>query len=319
MNVLNIKTQHQGGWLKKYGKNALADYKWFLSVIDGDTNLDDWVFNTPRKLGENTPDQMKKISKDRRGFNNPVSKTKPKYDIEELKSSAKRLFDIFLKDSSLRFNYIHKEMNRLYPDYLYNTPKNKTKVKRRGNNTVNKTMSFLLKISLDELRKIIDGRRGVFIGKGQKKSSKYKNMLRAGKEALRTNGRVTIPHLVLYEMILSIDNTAIKEYHVDYGDTWKSFDIYSPLYNTYIEMHGVIWHDPNKCPEKLLPVVSKNVINDNLKQELVKSMGGKLIVFWDDKMSSWSRQIKKVFNAKSISVEKAKSIVNNRRKRDRGI
>ena len=94
--------------------------------------------------------------------------------------------------------------------------------------------------------------------------------------------------------LLIDDPKAVLEKQVDYKETWKSYDIYSPQYDCFFEMHGHVWHDITKCKPNMASLVTSNMKNDKIKEELAKSLGKKLFVFWDDQTHLWKKQLKNV-------------------------
>jgi hypothetical protein len=313
MNILDIKTKNCSAWLKSEEANALCNTNWFVSVIQGQIKLEDWSFETPRKVGEVRPITAYNMSISRKGTNNPCSKTKPKYDIALVKKRAKELFE-HMKGNKVTVASLHKTLEQEFPFYLYNCPQIPYKPSRFGFNDRNAKWAFLLDISLEELVDSFHKQKGKFIIEGQRKSPNYSKILNAGQKALRFHGHISMPHKILYEMILSVDKEAIMEYHVSFGDTWRSYDVFSPRLKLYIEMHGRIWHAPSKLSGKMSKIVAKNIENDKLKKNLAINLCGKYIEFWDDQADTWSATIKKLYGVESISYGEAKSHIDFEKK-----
>lgn len=65
----------------------------------------------------------------------------------------------------------------------------------------------------------------------------------------------------------------------------KSYDIYFPATDTYVELHGTFWHaDPSIYFDtaKLTPVQRHNLRNDLVKEDIVKSEHSRrLFIVWE--------------------------------------
>lgn len=308
LGILELKTKFRAGFLKSEGDEGLRNESWFLSVIENKTKVDDWSFSSSRKLGAVRPSTARKMSINRIGSGNPVCKKAPKYDKETISIRAKELFNRVVNDESMQMNDIWDKLKIEFPNFQYSFSftKNETDSKRYG------LFSYFLDIPIDELKGFAVKRRGRLILKGQQASPNHNKIINAGRDSFRKKGRVSRPHRYLYEMILSIDPDAIIEYQIPVGDTWRSFDVFSPLYNCAIEMHGRVWHDIGFATGKLEKMVKRNITNDKDKECLIRNMGKKFIAFWDDQTDKWHEQIEEFFNADSITYEKAKSIVDTR-------
>lgn len=306
--VLEEKTKHRFGALKSEGKEALMNFDWFMSVIEGKTKIEDWSFVQPRKVGEIRPSTAKKMSIDRVGLGNPLNKKAPIYDKDVVSKRAKEMFGDILKDENKQLNDIWFALKEEFENfqYFFTFPKIENRSKRFV------LLSFLLDIPFEELEAFAIKRRGRLIKKGQQKSPLYGKIINTGRDSFRNKGRISRPHRYLYEMILSIDPDAIMEWQISFGDTWRSFDIFSPLYNCAIEMHGRVWHDIEFAKGKIEKIVKRNLTNDKEKECLIRNLRKKYTVFWDDQTDKWNEQIEEFFNATSIKYEEAKSAVDTR-------
>lgn len=295
-------------WLKSEGQEAVSDNAWGISVLSEKTKLEDWTFDTPRKRGQSPPSVIKEMKISRKGSGNPVNKTKPNYDLKELKAGAKNAWNS-VQNEDLRIKTFYDLMNKKYPEFCYSLSdlvsakyaniQSKNTIHERGEFSYkNLIVSTLLDIPIEEILSIRRMDRGKMIKKGQdnpKTRKKLLRVLRENKENHLTVGFVSKSQKKLHAYIKKIiDPTAILEKQIDYLDTWKSFDVYSPKYDCFFEMHGAIWHDTKKCKPSMISLVEKNVKNDKIKEELIKGMDKKLFIFWDDKQTTWITQLKRV-------------------------
>lgn len=291
------------GWLISEGKFAKRDRYWCAKVLRGEFLLEDFTFAAPRKVGQNTPEQISYNSENRRGRNNPSLNNRPIYDIIEMRDFSLSLFDQLAEDPR-KFKKLEKALRDKFPNYGFSFvemfPKNGD---RRGDNRQNAIISFLINRTIDWVIKQKRQDRGKLISIGQLRSPNLINMANAGRKTLKSHK--SQPHLVLLNMVLSLDPDAIKEKHVDYKHTWKSYDIFSPSKNILIEMHGRIWHDLQRCAEKLIPLVTENVENDKIKEKLAKDRGYRLFIFWDDETDKWESELKKIYGKSPKKYEQA--------------
>lgn len=318
ISIIELAKKNRLAWKISEGVNATHNEYWCASVLMGESRLEDWTFDTPRACGQMSPISCKKISEERKGKNNPSVKDKPIYDISTLSHFAKQFY-ADNSDSPTKYRDLKKKMKEKFPFFGFSFiglwEHKITSI--RGHSRDNLILSILLDKKVDDIieEKALD--RGKLIQKGQAKSNKFQKMKTAGRKALR--GFVTIPHCTLYNMILSVDENAKKEYQVDYGETWKSYDIYSPKLNMVMEMHGHIWHDPTKCKPNMLPLVNKNVKNDKIKEKLAESLGLRFTVFWDDQTDKWEKQIEELYGRKPKKYAEAHSEEIDRKERRRSI
>ena len=70
-------------------------------------------------------------------------------------------------------------------------------------------------------------------------------------------------------------------------------------------MHGRVWHDLKGCKEKIIPLVTKNIANDKIKEKLAKDSGYELFIFWDDETDSWELKLEKIYGKRPKSYEQA--------------
>lgn len=299
LNFVMLNRKHRLAWLKSEGLDAVVNQYWGISVLSGETKTEDWTFNTPRARGTVTPKTSQKMKTERKGNGNPVNKTKPQYSLDELKLVAKEVWSS-VQSEDLRLNLFYKKMSEKLPYFAYSlsnaVPAKSFSEKGSGGHR-NNVISILLDIPVEELQHMRAMDRGKRIKKGQDNPKTRKRLLEVLKENRKNNiiGYVSDAQRKLFKLVKeTIDPKAVLEKQVDYKETWKSYDVYSPLYDCFFEMHGHVWHDIDKCKPNMVDLVQSNMKNDKIKEELAKTLGKKLFVFWDDQMYLWENQIKNV-------------------------
>jgi hypothetical protein len=297
LNILKLKTKHERAWLKFKNQDAVASTDWYLSVIQGKTNVNDWGFVTPRKLGSNTPQQRVKASKERLGAGNPAVKSKKcNHDIEIVKIFAQQAFKSIQASSDTGIGNILKLISIEFPGIWYQLAGFEYKYSVRGTNKRNAILAYLLEISTEDLIKIQQKQRGKMISAGQLASPAFIAMASEHGSKLLSRWRVTKPQLRLFNIIRQFDSDArLEEKIKDQQGKFRSYDIYSPLIGSLIEMHGRVWHDLTKTKPKLTKIVLKNTQNDIKKQRIAEEMGLKYLVFWDDKEHEWKDSVEKLY------------------------
>lgn len=317
IKILSLNTKHGYAWSLKLGLDATKDYKWFYSVIDGSSNLDDWTFSRPRKIGSIPPSILKRFSKERSGSNNPVTKANAKnYNLEEMKEFAKLTFKS-IQDRGGSFREIVSILESKYPMFKYQFADINVKNKKiRGFNKENFILSVLLDIEVNDIIKISHKMRGRSISKGQNASDKFKSSASKHAANLMSSLRVSKPQRILYNMIKSIDPKATLEKPIHHNGVHKAYDIHSPAINALIEMHGRVFHDPAKASGKLIQIAEANVKNDAIKKTIAESLNIQYIVFWDDECNTWQSSIKRLYKLEPISYVEAKNKVDETDRKD---
>jgi len=293
-------------WKISDGENGIGMSNWCALVLNNEIDIKELSFESPRPKGQNPPKKYKEMSENRKGKGNPSVKDKPIYDIIKMKSFAIEEFKKLETDYS-KFKKLESILRNNFPDYgfsfveMFNNNDSK-----RGHNRANSILSYLIDRPIEWIIKEKALDRGKLISIGQLKSPNLSKMQNAGKETLRKFGRTTLPHKVLFNMVLSLDENAIKEKQIDYEKTWKSYDIFSPSLNILIEMHGRLWHtDKHIEKPSLTNILTHNLKNDKIKEKLAKDLGYKLIVFWDDECYMWAKQLKDTYGKEPKSYEQA--------------
>lgn len=296
VDVLDLKTQHCSAWRKSLGLEADGETDWFISVLQGETSLEDWSFEPVRKLGQVKPSTCLKMSEGRKGANNPTMKCKTfDFSKDEVFDFGKQVFWEIDKDETRNFSDIHKVINAKFPNYLYMISDDYHKAKKRYQGRYATIIGLCTGISPTEVESLLVKRRGKKISVGQRASEKCISTASEMASRLVSTWRISIPHKKLYSMVLEYDSQATMEYRVKTPTRSFSFDIHSPQINSLIEMHGRIWHDLEAAPEKLKPLVVKNEANDKVKQGLATAMGMRYIVFWDDQQDRWAGALKELY------------------------
>lgn len=306
LSTIELAKVKRIAWTKSEGVHGKSDAFWIIKVLSGKCNLSDLSFESPRPIGQNTPEAYTKSSKNRVGLGNPSLKDKPIYPLTTLSSFCKNFYKDNKKNPS-KYSDLLNKLTKTFPFYGFSLiGKWEHNIKKdRGHSRQNLYLSLLLDKPVEEIIQERANDRGILIQKGQKKSEKFVKMINAGKDKLKSF--VSIPHLTLFNMIQSVDPKAIKEKHIDFQKTWKSYDIFSPKLNILIEMHGHVWHDWHKSKSNMYPLVHSNVINDVIKTCLAEQNGYKLVVFWDDDTDNWEKQIEALYGQKSKKYEQALS------------
>ncbi len=303
IELINKSKKDRGAWKISDGENGLRDDFWCAKVLNDEIKIEELTFLSPRPVGRMTLESRKKMSKERMGRKNPSLKNKPIYSIEEIKKCSIVLFDQLLQDPE-KFKKLEFYLKNEFPEYKYSFaglfPYHGGK---RGYNRSNSILAFLLDRSIDCIIEEKAKDRGIFISKGQIKSPNFNKIQNANRKGLK--GYTSLAHRVLYNMVLSLDKKSKMEKQIDYGTTWKSYDIVSPSLNILFEMHGRIWHDLTKCKPKMENLVKKNVENDEIKKHLAKDSGYPLYIFWDDEVDKWESKLKDIYGKEPKSYEKA--------------
>ena len=288
--------EHPKAWnINVQPEERVCERHWWISVLNGETDLCEWEFSSPRKACEARKSSLDRISEERTGLGNPVCKAKSKnYDLFLLRSRMKVLWSQFLLDESLSFSDISKQFEEEFKDFSYQFAEVGIKDPHlRGHNKKNAVFAYLLEMDLSLLVCEIRKRRGVFISKGQKSSDKFHETASRLACELSSRVRVSNAHKNLYQLVLKWDENAHIEHRIKHNNTWKSFDIYSPKIHTLIEMHGRAWHSFGV--DSLKDKVSKNIKNDLIKKNLAESLKYHLVVFWDDETEQWEDKLRRLY------------------------
>jgi hypothetical protein len=293
-NVLEIKTNQQFAWLKSEGQDALGNRDWYISVINGDTNLDDWSFESPRPPHHIRQIFIEKYKKARLGSNNPMVISRIKnYNINDLKDFAKKEFN-----SGANIGTIKKKLLKQFPDFSYQFAdiQPPSTSKERGHSKNNLILSMLLDIPLETLVSEAAKRRGKQISVGQRGSEKFMRIASAIGASLISTRRVSAPQERLFDIIQKYDEDSVMEHKLILGNgRVRAVDIYSPKINAFIEMHGRVFHDRNKTRDNLVHIVARNEIADGEKKEFAESRGIGYYVFWDDEEKTWKDEVAKLY------------------------
>lgn len=293
LHIIQIKKEKRFAWKKSLAEEATADRKWFLSVIFGETTLDDWSFDPLRVLNQIRPSTIKRYSIERRGSNNPAMRVLNfSYDVEEMKKYARVLYE-----DDMQIGDIHKKLKEKYHHYrviFANLEVPEPEI--RGHNKNNYILSQILNVSLDEIIHQNCLRRGKKISIGQKSSEKFR--LIASKHAanmVSSPRRVTKPQINLYERVIKVLPDATLERCAFHNCKFMSFDIFSESSGIAIEMHGRVFHDPNKSKPQLKEILERNLASEENKKDYCKKNNIMYFVFWDDEMEQWDAQIMEMY------------------------
>lgn len=292
IKILNIKTKHEYAWRKADGENAVMDKSWFMDVINGHSNLSDWSMSPPRAKGVPTPKTRARMSIQRAGVNNPLARTKPKYDIQQIKIFAEPLKTAFFS-LNMSGKDILKQIEVKYPYFKYNFSID-APTTGRGRNKDNYLLARLFDVDVDLIIKTKQLYRGRFISSGLLGNENFRSESRdRALRALKTR-LPTKPHAMLYKKVLNYDHNAIIEYKV--GN--HSYDIYSPKINCLIEMHGHVWHAYGSASHKnpkMMAKVKRNIYNDNIKYHNAIENKYQIAYFWDNCQEIWEAKLAELF------------------------
>lgn len=309
IETVSLHRKYRSGWLKKEGENAIAQ-NWLPSVLRNETNLSDWVFQSPRKRGLCTPIFYENSSRHRIGKGNPAIKNKPMYKVEELANTAQAIWKT-LEKSGARLPELRKALEKSYPLWSYSLSGMFGQTSQfRGDNLPNKKLAYLLEITVKELISIAAKDRGKAIKIAQARPATKRKMLRSLQKPIKNQtarGYVSRAHLELFYMIQSVDPDSRIEKQMKFKSTWKSYDIFSPKINALIEMHGRVWHDPQQTKPKIKHLAQQNSLNDKEKEDFAKKMGYNYIVFWDDMKDTWEQRIEQLYGKRPEAFEKIKN------------
>lgn len=295
LKILELKTLNRNGWLKKLELEAVADQSWFLSVINSETKIEDWSFECPRPAGQVPPSKALSFSLARTGASNPSCVERLKriaFSKEEVIKFGEKLYEKFVLNEEMQVLELIEQVKTAYPDYIV-LFSNDFKYK------INKHKQFFLlisKLSEIEYQQLLLKRRGINISIGQKKSLKHQESSSRLASQLLSKWRTTIPHQILFNMISELDLEAKIEFKHTEGNKSYSYDIYSPLINSFIEMHGHFWHEPKTIDSsKLQRLLNKNLENDKIKENIANKLDKRYVVFWDNDIKNWKNQIEKLY------------------------
>jgi hypothetical protein len=291
-----MKTSNPRAWRVAEGEDAVFCSEWFILVIEGKAKMSEWTFDPPRKHGTVRPSTAQRMSKDRSGRNNPSVKAKEfLYTKEEVIESGRLLYADFVKDHALSFGDFPKALEKLYPNYKYLLCEELGELKDKYGTSAQCVITLCTGLSKTEITKAMRARRGEKISQGQRASPHCLAKASEMAAKLCSTWRVSVPHKKLYLMVVEFDPSASMERKVTTPTKTFSYDIFSPKANAMIEMHGRVWHDSAKAPEKLRELVLKNERNDKTKQELASSLGMRYTVFWDDQQDRWPQQLEELY------------------------
>lgn len=299
LTVLKLKTKHTRAWLKAEGADAVNSINWYMSVIEGHSSLDEWSFVSPRPSGQVTPAQCKRMSTDRIGSRNPSVKSK-KFDFskQDVLDFIAILMEEFIANSSLCFGDLKKITDNKFPNFMYLFVDEKL--------TFRKLLLRYSSITEYELNQLIPTRRGLRISIGQLASPTCRQKAAQTASKLFSKWRISFPHRVLYAMVKSIDPAAKMEFPIES----KAYDIYSPLINVVIEMHGDFWHSISPKTGSMLPLIEKNIKNDEYKKSLAIINNFGYFVFWQSGWPDWPQKLRSLYGTDSINIQEAENQVN---------
>jgi hypothetical protein len=297
--VLDMRSAHERAWLISEGEDAVANNQWFLSVINMETKLSDWTFDSPRPKGVMRASSSKKMGNNRRGSKNPyVIKKVPDFDKKIIEKRGKDLYKEITGGDEKGIGYIFSLLNKEFPDFMYMYADEIGMKSKRGESDKNTVLAKIVGISIDEWISVSAKQRGKIIRKGQLSSDKFKKIAsKIGSEAI-SRWRVTKPQIRLFDIIKKFDEKAVLEFRVNIDGRHRSFDIYSPKINTLIEMHGRVWHDLSKTKKGLIEICKNNIKNDDIKKSMALSLNKGYVVLWDDEEDSWEKQVRGIYENK---------------------
>jgi len=277
---------------------------WYGKVIRGEIPISSLTWGKTRAEKKARPSTLAKMSSERTGTGNPSVRRRLKdisFTKKDIKSEILRLYAVFLSDESLPFSYIDKSLKNKFKNYACLYTSDHGGSARNGSNQKkwkDEIFAKYLGITEERLTKIKRLRRGRMISAGQLASEKFLKMASDHGSKMTSTWRVTKPHSILYDMVLSLDPDASMEKRFNVDNRWKSFDIYSPAINALIEMHGRVWHDSSSCPAGLMPMCIKNEENDQIKRKFASDNGFKYEIFWDDEMAKWPERLNFLYGKK---------------------
>ena len=281
----------------------MGDTSWYVSIIRGTTLLSDWSFETPRPVGQNRPSICNKLSESRLGSSNPSLRGKEfSFGLDEISRYAKEIWKR-IEEGSEPTSVLWSELELKFPNYSYFLV---SLFDRKFSKW--EKIELLLGITIENWKRVAIRNRGLKISEGQLNSDKFRKMASSTASNLLSKWRLTLPQLVLHQMIKSVDEAATLEKKIKMGDSFKSYDIFSPKVNALIEMHGRIWHessDKSRHSTKLDAIVTHNTKNDLKKKQNALELGYRYEVFWDDHPHLWSTKIKEIYGNTPISLEEA--------------
>lgn len=278
-------------WLRADGIEGHAIPKWWIEVLAGTLKMEDLVFESPRPRGSMSPSAARAVSKQRLGSNNPMVRAAQKHEHDKLVAAARRLFL-----SGEMIGDIHKKMSAEFPGFRYSYSHIQAGSKIRGASKANATLAHLIGFPIEKIIQEASRRRGRKISEGQRKSEKFLRMASAQGASMTSGWRVSEAHKRLYDAVLPHDPRASMEHKlVAANGRMRSFDIYSPRLSAVLEMHGHVFHDPQRTTKGLLEMAKKNEKNDEFKKDLAESHGLRYFVFWDDTEANWSEQLDRLY------------------------
>jgi len=287
----------RSAWMSALGEEAYRIDNWRPLIWTGEIDIKELSFKPPRKIGVMRPSARKEMSMRRAGRGNPSIKGKPLYEKDEISRVLLGAWEDWQTDHLLYrgiADFCRTIENRLpfwrysYAGlYLHNTPAEKTLA----------ILANATGLRKEEISAWLRQCRGNRISIGQN-NPETKRKLSASAYAALSGRRITKPHLRLFNMVRELDPGAKIEFKIDGPVGSRFFDVFSPLANACIEMHGRVWHDTSATTISLAAICEKNVRNDAIKKGMALSAGYDYTVFWDDKQSEWSDSLEKYFEDK---------------------
>jgi hypothetical protein len=287
LKILNMRREHPRAWLKADGSEAVHQKDWFLSVIQGNSSLEDWVFVSPRAYGQVRKSTAARMSKIRTGAGNPSMKDRPQYNREDVLSLISDLWSKWEMDLDLFKGApdFWKSVEESFPSWKWTFPGTKRL----------SVISLAAGIQESDVKKLLSLSRGRKISRGQRNSPRFMEMAKEAGANLMSRWRVTLPQRRLFSLFLLYDPDASLEMKMRAPWGQCSFDIFSPKINCVVEMHGRVWHDSSASTPGIVEVAKKNEANDLRKKTLATDMGYRYLVFWSDQEESWEQEVKSLF------------------------
>lgn len=286
---LNLFTSHSKRdwcWLIADGKEATRINNWRPLAFINQLDLADVTFTSPRAKGVMRPSQANKMGMDRKGRNNPASKAAPKYSYQKIEEVMTSALNNWFEDSELyrRQSDFLKSIDIALPQWRHSCADLDFGFKKRSQTHphLHALISYFTKVPVEEYKKWITGIKSKRIIAG----------------VLGTYGRYLIskPEQALFDRVKQYDPSATQQYEATLPNNWKcAYDIYSPLANCVIEMHGRTWHDPEKASKKLKEIARKHQARDKIKEQLAIDLGMQYLVFWDDEQDKWESKLNEYF------------------------